>query len=132
MKLIEEIHLPNGLTLKVWDRSRAIAVDTTKVEILLQVEVLLKEEYFDQPNQCEKTRQAFGPAPCFEYYLERAFVPSNQKDDVVRELLDGFSNNVLSYVSKKDFPEQFARSRWRAILKNPYKYGGADNHAHDP
>ncbi len=46
MKLMEEILLPNGLKLNIFDLSREIAAATVKVEIALKIDIDLKESFF--------------------------------------------------------------------------------------
>jgi len=49
MNLVEKTDLPNGLVLQVWDKSRVIAPDTTKVELGIVLDVTVREEYFSDP-----------------------------------------------------------------------------------
>jgi len=61
MELMEEIPLANGLTLRVWDGSRAIASDTTKVALRITVPVTVMKEYFSDPAHFEHVVAVFGP-----------------------------------------------------------------------
>jgi len=47
MELLEQIKLSNGLTLKIFDLSRAIATKTVKVELSMQIKINLEKSYFD-------------------------------------------------------------------------------------
>ena len=47
MKLLEEINLPNGLKLNIFDLSREIAADTIQVEIAINSDIELNK-YFQK------------------------------------------------------------------------------------
>ncbi|MBN1470546.1 MAG: hypothetical protein JW925_02105, partial [Syntrophaceae bacterium] len=60
MKLIEEIKLKNGLDLKIFDLSRAIAADTVKVEISFQTKISLQESYFTNTEDYAQVKNIMG------------------------------------------------------------------------
>ncbi len=123
MRQVEEIPLPNGLKVEVWDKSRAIAADTAKVELLFRIKIDLKPSYFIKQEHFEIVRHIMGPEIFFEHRKERAFVKDRDKDTVFQEMLDGFRQDSLPYLSKPKFPQSFALSRYWEIEKNRYKYG---------
>ncbi len=45
MKLVEEVSLPNQLTVEVYDQSRDVTQDTVKVVFISRVKVEVREEY---------------------------------------------------------------------------------------
>ncbi len=123
MKLIEQIPLPNGLVAEVWNRSRAIAADTTKVVLLVKVKITLKQEYFSDPAQFKITKEIFGADLYYELKKERTFVPNAETDRVLAGFLEEFKRDALPYLAKDKFPAGFARSKYLDIKKHPYKYG---------
>jgi len=74
MKLYERIPLSNGLEAEVYDLSRPIAVDTTKVEMVIKIRVALRPEYFAATDHFEQTRKVFGPEICYKYRTGQSFV----------------------------------------------------------
>lgn len=122
MELVEEIPLPNNLKVEVWDQSRPIASDTTKVDLYIRLKVDLKPSYFIEHEHYEKVRKVFGPEIFFEYRMGRSFVNSREKDAIFRELLEMFKEDTLPYLSKPAFPRNLALSKYRDIEKNLYKY----------
>ncbi|MCX7634290.1 MAG: hypothetical protein N2Z74_00925 [Syntrophales bacterium] len=122
MTLYEKIPLPNGLTMEVWDYSRKIARDTTKVELAVQMEVPFAPEYFTRPEHYEKTIRILGEKGLYEYRKERTFVKNEDKEKVFQELLDTFKRDSLPYLSREDFPRRFARSKHREIEQHWYRY----------
>jgi hypothetical protein len=122
MILVEEIPMPNGLIVEIWDKSVSIAADTTKVALLIRIRVELQPSYFTKPDHYELVRKIMGPEIFFEQKRERAFVRDKEKDVVFQELLDNFKKNSLPYLSKSSFPRSFALSKYWDIEKNSYKY----------
>lgn len=123
MDLVEEIPLPNGLTVEVWDDSRPVADDTTKVSIFFKVTVEVKPEYFACSGHFEEVRRIFGRELCFEYRIERTFVNNQDKESVFNKLLRDFKKHSMSYLARPGFPAGFAMSKYMDIQKRPYRYG---------
>lgn len=122
MTLYEKIPLPNGMTLALWDDSREVAAKTVKVELVAQMEVSFEASFFPQKEEYDKLVKTFGTIGIYEYRKIRPLLKAVQKDAVFEELVTDFKNNVLPYLSKADFPRQFARSKFRDIKINWYKY----------
>ncbi len=126
MNLMEKIFLPNGLVMQVWDRSRAIAADTTKVELHVAIPVVVKEEYFSDPDQCRRVIAIFGSEITYEYTKERTFVSTADSGKIFADLLEDFRRDALPYLSKSNFPMRFALSKLSEILRYPHRYRDAD------
>jgi hypothetical protein len=122
MKLIEEINLPNGLRLNIFDLSRDIAADTTKVEVVFKIDIDLRESFFQDIQDYQDVKRFFGEKLVFENKEEKTFVKKERRDEVREELINIFKKNLLQYLSTKKFDEKYARSLLRDIKKNPYKY----------
>jgi hypothetical protein len=114
--------MPNGLTVEVWYKSVSIAADTTKVALLIRIQVELQPSYFTRHDHYELVIKIMGPKIFFEYKEERSFVRDRKKNVVFQELLDNFKKNSLPYLSRFSFPASFALSKYRDIEKNSYKY----------
>jgi len=121
-QLIEELTLPNGLVMNIWDASRVIAADTTSVILIVTVEMQLRPDYFLEADHYKLTTAVFGKEMLHEYRKERTFVKTGAAESVFRELLEAFKTDALPYLSRATFPEQFARSKHREIISNPYRY----------
>ena len=122
MNLVEETALSNNLIMQVWDGSRAIASDTTKVELRIVIDVTVKEEYFSDPAHFQQVIAVFGQEISYEYTKERTFVDTTNRERVSNELLDDFRRDSLPYISRIDFPARFAMSKLRDIRQHPYRY----------
>ncbi len=122
MNLIEEIKLPNGLTLQIFDLSRAIAADTIKVEISFQTKISLKESFFTNNEDYVLVKNIMGEELAYEHTLERTFVKKENEDLTRNELINTFRNNSLEYLSNANFAQKMALSKLREIKADPYKY----------
>ena len=128
MKLIEEIILPNGLKLNIFDLSREIAAPTVKVEIALKIDIDLNESFFVTGADYQQVKNIFGDKLTYEYTVERSYIKKEEGDAVREELINTFKNNSLHYLGAENFAEKFALSLLRDIKNNPYKYRNkADN-----
>ncbi len=119
MVLKEKTLLPNGLELEIWDRSRSIAADTVKVELLARIPVKVEAIFFPAKEQFDRFVAAAGPEVRYEYRLERTFVARNAADAVFAELLNAFKKDALPYLSKQDFAQRLVRARSREIAAQP-------------
>jgi hypothetical protein len=122
MESIEEIILPNGLKLNIFDLSRDIAADTVKVEIAFKTAIDLKETFFSNKTDYHQLKNIFGDQLAYEYRMERTFVRKKQCDAVREELINTFKNNSLHYLGSENFAEKLAISMLRDVKNNPYKY----------
>ena len=122
MKLVEKIPLPNKLVVEVWDDSRSIAEDTTKVALLIKINVKVKPEYFAHQEHFKQVLKIFGNETFFEYKIERTFVSNQEKENIFKELLEAFKKDSLPYFARPQFPESFVLSKLMDIQKNPRKY----------
>lgn len=122
MTLVEDITLANTLHVEIWDASRSIAKDTTKVEVLFSVKVPMTGEYFENPAHYELVKKVHGTELRYEYRKERTFVHHNDREKVFNELVSDFKKGSLRYIENPEFPRRLALSRLRDIMQNAYKY----------
>jgi len=122
MELLEQIKLDNGLTLKIFDLSRAIATNTVKVELSMQIKINLEKSYFADVCDYDQVRNIFGEELAYDHKTERTIVIKENEDAVREELINTFKNNLLNYLSAANFSQKLALAMLRDIKKNPYKY----------
>jgi hypothetical protein len=122
MELLEEIQLSNGLTLKIFDLSRAIATNTVKVELSMQIKINLETSFFADTSDYDQVKNIFGEELTYRHKAERIIVPKENEDAVRKELLNTFKNNLLGYLSAANFSQKLALSMLRDIKNDPCKY----------
>jgi hypothetical protein len=122
MELLEQIKLSNGLTLEIFDLSRAIAADTVKVELSMQIKINLDRSYFTDACDYDQVKNIFGEELTYKHKAERTIVTKGNEDAVRKELLNTFKNNLLTYLSADNFSQKLTIAMLRDIKKNPFKY----------
>lgn len=122
MDLYERIELPNGLVLVIWDNSRQIAGDTTRVELVAQMEVAFEPGFFPRREDYDKLVRTLGTTGLFEYHKTRPFVKAAEKEIVYQDLLAAFKKHTLPYLSQDIFPCRFAVAKFRDMEQNWYQY----------
>jgi hypothetical protein len=120
--LLDKIVLDNGLTAEVWDRSRAIAADTTKVELYVCIPITLERKFFPSDEPFETVRRIWGETLLFEYVNERTFVYNDARTDVFSNLLADFRDHTLPYLGRPGFARGVALSKYREFIGSPHKY----------
>jgi hypothetical protein len=95
MGLVKEILLSNNLAVEIWDNSRAIATDTTKVELAIKIKVAVKNEYFDNSGHFDMVTRVFGKEIFYEYKKERTFVDTEEKEKILQIALSPISKNPI-------------------------------------
>jgi hypothetical protein len=122
MELLEQIELDNGLTLKIFDLSRAIAKDTVKVELSMQIKIGLDRSFFTTTDDYDQVKNIFGEELTYEHKTERTIVTKGNEGAVREELINTFKNNLLKYLSADNFSQKLTMAMLRDMKKNPYKY----------
>lgn len=122
MELLEEIKLSNGLTLQIFDLSRAIAADTVKVELSMQIKINLETSFFANTSDYDQVKNIFGEEITYTHKAERMIVSKVNENNVREELINTFKNNLLNYLSAANFSQKLALAMLRDIKKDPYKY----------
>ena len=122
MELLEEIKLSNGLTLQIFDLSRAIAADTVKVELSMQIKINLETSFFANTSDYDQVKNIFGEELTYTHKAERMIVSKGNENAVREELISTFKNNLLNYLSAANFSQKLALAMLRDIKKDPYKY----------
>ncbi|HOG07791.1 MAG TPA: hypothetical protein PLD71_06355 [Syntrophales bacterium] len=120
--LVETTVLDNGLTMEVWDRSRPIAADTTKVELYVRVPVRLERDFFPGDEAFDVVRRIWDDPIVYEYVRERTFVGNDAREAVFAELLAAFRAHTLPYLGRPDFARGLALARYREYLNNPHTF----------
>lgn len=118
MVLVEKIFVSDNIIAEVWDQSRVIASNTTRVDILFRIKFDLMPSYFDNMEHFEQVRKVYGTQIFHEYRMGKSFVTHSEKSAVVEILLESFKNNSLPYLSKPTFPRHLVLSKYMDIINN--------------
>lgn len=114
---IKEVVLDNHLTVRLLDHSRKISVDAYLVVLVAQMNVpvekalLMETELATLP--LEDVVAVLGDQVCFEHRVERNFIMAEDKDKVLDHLVNTFTENMVGYLSKTDFPGKFIAKKYK-------------------
>jgi len=119
-RLIENMHLENGLALEMFDKSRPIAGDRWLVSFEARIEVEVRREYFRNQHKAdvsfEDIRAAVGERVLYCYETVRNFIGKTEKDDIFKELKKRFLNTNIGYLSGPDFPPRLILRKYKEAL----------------
>jgi hypothetical protein len=110
-KLIKELHLDNGLTVRFYDHTRRYYGDfyLVKLEVLCQVPVRM--DYFPVQEAFAEARMLLGEAVLFRRTVERMGVPTGEVDRAIDGLMENFVKHSLAYVASPSFPPRLVMSQ---------------------
>ena len=109
--LIKTIDLENHLTLEIYDESNETIGDRWMVNMVARIKVPFDETLIQKSKDFSanknKIKKALGKEVVFEHKSNRIFVDVNEKESVFQEMYDSLIDNILPYLSRPNFPEQF-------------------------
>ncbi len=129
--LIKEIKLENGLTLKLYDRSRKISEDRWMVSLIAKVEILTGNVILNE-NDCkpvidsginaDEIKKELGDYVVFEQKRERNFVDQDVKDELFDSMCDSLTDSSVLYLSHADFPKRFVLKKLKEHMEKKSWY----------
>jgi len=117
-QVIRKYDLGNGITARLRDTTHHYFGGYYHVRIEVGADVPLSAPAFADPKEYRDALRLLGEQVRFHRVLEKMAVPEADIAAVRRGLLDAFDTNVLSYLSRPDFPERFMRSEYARCLKS--------------
>ncbi len=119
-KIVKEIKLDNNQTLVISDASRKISEDAFLVKMKATMEILVEKELFTQKEQAEVSFEdildKIGRKAIYEYISERNFIMEDDKDNLFEKLVNDFSETLVKYISKPDFPKKLILKQYKDKL----------------
>jgi hypothetical protein len=134
MRLVENIVLPNGLEIEIYDYSRKVAGDRWFVGFMARVPVEVKEEHFSKalrndskyasqvPELFAEFKDKHGAVTYFEIKKERNFIDQQERDKLWDSMLNNFKAHVLHYMKHKDFEQRFMNRRIKEFMEKRLWY----------
>jgi len=114
--LKEKIRLENGLTLKLYDKSRPVAGDRWMVTFEACIDVEVKTEYLgNMPAgvSLEQIRSALGDRILYSHEKVSIFVADTDKDAIFNKLKKNFLEANVAYLSRKSFGPRFVMKKYQ-------------------
>ena len=119
--MIEQIDLPNGLTVQFFDYSRKVAGDRWLVGLLVKIPIKVDPSDFSHYENGDELYQKFvdkhGHEISFQLEKERNFIDEREKDQVFAGLLETLKKHALSYMGHKGFAAGFKRNKIKEFVE---------------
>ncbi len=117
-KIIDQLHLENGIELLLYDRSRVTAGDRWLVELKCEAHIPIDESYWDMVTDEEgrllpDIRKILGDRLVFVATKQRNFVDANERETVLQEMVQQVHSSMLEYLKKPHFPQEFFKKQYR-------------------
>jgi hypothetical protein len=109
--------LENQLTLNLFDASRKMAADRWLVEVVLQIEVPVRADWFNDeltpPAPLADMIAVLGERLSFEYRDRRTFVDAGEKDALVEKMQTDLLAMAPRYYGHPAFAARLIGKRYR-------------------
>ncbi len=119
-RLIQEETLDNGVTLRLYDRSRRLAADRWLVSLEARAVVTVTEDLrskaAETPEDLSEIKQALNDEVVFEQKRERYFIDENDKNNVFEELVRNWQSGSKAYLAHPEFPLRFVKKTLKEHL----------------
>lgn len=119
MRLVEKVHLSNGLALEFWDESRRVAGDRWYVGVRAIVGIPWRPD--SPPHGLAEAfrimEQELGDELCFQRVMERHFIAEEEVPRVLAQLKELFIQNSMDYLSHPEFARRFVEKKATEIQK---------------
>jgi hypothetical protein len=120
-KLVRTMELTNGLGLDFYDISRKLAGDRWYVGFIAQIDIaltdLLSSDQQLLDHSVDEVRAVLGETVSFQQKRDRHYIDEQDRDALLRELMDSFAETTLDYFSHPDFPGKYVLREFRVHLK---------------
>jgi len=128
-KKVEEVRLPNGLTMELWDYSRRLAGDRWLVGLLVKIPMEVAESDFESIEDGSGLFQEFlekngGRTILFQVQKERNFIDEREKDQVFQSIMDNLKQHSMDYMGHKAFAAGYKRRVIKEFLERRRWWNG--------
>lgn len=109
-KLIKEIPLSNGLTVRFFDASRRYFGDYHQVRVKISCDVPLTPDLFQDEASYEAAQRLFGARVSYQKEIEHQGVAGASVEETVDRVIAHFVEHSLDYFSGSGFPKKLAQA----------------------
>lgn len=115
-KMVREIPLSNGLTVRFFDATRRYFGDYHQVRVKISCEVPLTAELFDDDAAHRAAVKLLGARVQYLKEVEHQGVPTLATGDAVEKVIRQFVEHSQSYFESEAFPRRFVHSELNRVL----------------
>lgn len=121
-RILEEIHLENGLTVYLVDQSRPIVGGRWQVQLLVKVPLEAKTSHFEKfPDPTEAFREFIslaGDTPLeFQIVKVRNFIDEGRLEETLEQMKDDFTGSALGYLKKPGFAASYILKKFEELRR---------------
>jgi hypothetical protein len=121
-RILEEIHLENGLTIYLVDQSRPIVGGRWQVQLMVRIPLEAKTAHFEKlPDPSEAFREFVslaGNTPIeFQIVKVRNFIAENQFAETIEQMKDDFIRTALEYLKKPRFEANYILKKYEELRR---------------
>lgn len=114
--------LSNGVELSFYNESKKMVGDRWDVRVRCEAAAPLSDDYFSNlpekdPMVLEKAREKFGKTISKSFNKGQVFVSDDEIGEVLTDIIDRVSANIVPYVSDNTFAWKLFQSRFNEIRK---------------
>ena len=115
-KLIREIPLANGLTVRFFDATRRYFGDYHQVRIQISCEVPLTADLFDDPRAYQSALKLLGGSVLYCKDIEHQGVATLAVPDLVSRVIQQFIDHSLGYFNGESFPKKLVQTELNRVV----------------
>jgi hypothetical protein len=121
-RILEEIHLENGLTVYLVDQSHPIVGGRWQVQLLVRVPLEAKTTHFgkfpDPPEAFREFISLAGDKPMeFQIVKVRNFIAEDQFAETLEQMKADFIRTALDYLKKQGFAANFILKKYEELRR---------------
>ena len=109
-KLIKEIPLANGITVRFFDATRRYFGDYHQVRVTICCELPLGEDLFDSAEAYQAAGRLLGPSVRYLKEIEQQGVAGEETSLAVQRVIRQFVEHSLPYFESEAFPRKLLQS----------------------
>jgi hypothetical protein len=124
-KTVQIIPFETGAHLEVIDATRPLAGDRWQVAAVFRLVIPVHEALLAGAAEAEfkEIRRRLGDRIAFEKRLERIFIAEDRKDAIFRNMVRGYLEGALRYLSRPAFARNYVLRRYADARRKEAWYG---------
>lgn len=115
-KLIREIPLDNGLTVRFFDATRRYFGDYNQVRIRISCEVPLTAALFEDASACQAALKLLGGSVSYTKDIEHQGVATAAVPATVDNVIQQFIDHSMGYFNGEAFPKKLVQSELNRVV----------------
>lgn len=110
---------PNdGMTLSIISSSRRYFGDFHNVKVVISCVLPLRPELFPSEKEFSHARSMLGDETTYERVIEKTGVPTNEIEQLIKQLIADFERNSLPYLNAPDFCLRLVATQIKKLEKS--------------